>query len=949
VASERTKELTAFAWFGAGAFLLAALATYSEDVLPAADAARWHNVCGPVGFVLARALFAPVGYAAWLIPIALIGEGARRFGRLESRPVHVRLLAIALFMPVLAAVLHDLLGGFSTRIPDPGGEFGIWLSALLTHDGGLGSLGGRITLTLLLLVTFALWADLLYTRSAANALQWVEQRGGVLGLLRGGRGAAVAPAPGGGGRGATAFAPAAAIAADEAAGVAADAEVGDRVAAPAGDDSLESNEELDAELDRALAESARAASGRKPRKQSKRLVSAVDAVMESDAVLAETPVEESIDEELRERPVSAPPAAAPALFAAAKPAPVAAPIVPSAPPQPPSPPPSLTPVALPLRPTAAPEADVDEEEDDAHLAASAASADRGRSPPPGRKSPPPMTHAILQTPEAQEPTRPYTFPSFQLLDPPERESGGDFMKFTEEAARKLTTALHSFKVEARVVGVQRGPSITMLEVELAPGTKLTRLRALEDDLAMALAAQSVRIVAPIPNKSTAGIEIPNDARAVVRMSELLQWSGFHPQKYAIPICLGKDSSGAPRIEDLAKMPHLLVAGSTGSGKSVCLNTLIMSILFTRTPEQVKLILIDPKMVELSSFQNVPHLMCPVVTDMKRAAGILEWGVEKMEERYALLHKVGVRNIYAYNKLGEEEIRKRLGDELAPDFESTLPFIVIVMDELADLMLQHGKDVEQSITRLAQKSRAVGIHVILATQRPSTNVITGLIKANLPTRIAFRVTSKIDSRVILDHNGADKLLGQGDMLYVPPGSADLSRVQGCFVTDQEIRSVVDFLAEQGPPKYSRELVQKRNASDKDPSELDDLFDEAAKFVVETQRGSASLLQRRFSIGYTRASRLIDLMANDGLLGEFKGSQAREVLCTSLEELEQRRAEQLKARGAKAPGRSASGADGGAADAADAAAIDAADDGGFEDDVEADRVDDPELDGEREGTR
>jgi S-DNA-T family DNA segregation ATPase FtsK/SpoIIIE len=348
------------------------------------------------------------------------------------------------------------------------------------------------------------------------------------------------------------------------------------------------------------------------------------------------------------------------------------------------------------------------------------------------------------------------------------------------------------------------------------------------------------------------------------------------------------------------MPHLLVAGTTGSGKSVCLNTLILSILFTRTPEQVKLILIDPKMVELSSFQNVPHLMCPVVTDMKRASGILEWAAEKMEERYALLHRVGVRNIYAYNKLGDQEVRKRLGEELAPDFETTLPFIVIVIDELADLMLQHGKDVEQTITRLAQKSRAVGIHVLLATQRPSTNVITGLIKANLPTRIAFQVSSKIDSRVILDQNGADKLLGQGDMLYVPPGSPDLMRVQGCFVTDQEIRDVVTYLAEQGPPSYSRELIQKRSTTDHDPAEIDDLYEEAARFVVETQRGSASLLQRRFSIGYTRASRLIDLMASDGVLGEFKGSQAREVLCATLEDLERRRAEQRESRGTKSTG-------------------------------------------------
>lgn len=947
VASERAKELSSLIWFGAGAFLLAAMASYVEDVRPAAEAARWHNVCGAFGFVLARALLGHLGYAAYLIPIALIGEGARLFGRLPSRPIALRAAGIVLFMPVLAAVLHELLGNFSTRIPDAGGDFGIWLAALLKQDSGLGAIGGRIALVLLLLITFVLYADLLYSRTFARALAWLDARGGVASLWRG-RGESDERADGGADDGASSRPTGAG---DDAAALAQSARKrgAPRLHGAAASGALDvSNEELDAELERALADAT--PPPRKGKKLPKRLVSAVDAAMASDAVEAEEEIAEPLDEEWNQphllKPVVAtPPAVTPAAARtagddaridedddadaeanadevdaeldadteaaaeasaaatngtkskpslreklAAKLKSVVAKPAAAAAAKPAASAPAAAPV--PLAPETA--AELEAEADIAALAVEA----QKRAAKPALPMAPAALPALVQMPSAPERSKaPYQFPSFQLLDPPERDSGGDFIKFTEEAARKLTTALKSFKVDAKVVGVQRGPSITMLEVELAPGTKLTRLRALEDDLAMALAAQSVRIVAPIPNKSTAGIEIPNDARAVVRMSELLQWPGYNPQKYAIPICLGKDSSGAPRIEDLAKMPHLLVAGSTGSGKSVCLNTLIMSILFSRTPEQVKLILIDPKMVELSSFQNVPHLMCPVVTDMKRAAGILEWAVEKMEERYALLHKVEVRNIYAYNKLGEEEVRKRLGDEFAADFETTLPFIVIVMDELADLMLVHGKDVEQSITRLAQKSRAVGIHVILATQRPSTNVITGLIKANLPTRIAFRVTSKIDSRVILDQNGADKLLGQGDMLYVPPGTADLSRVQGCFVTDQEIRGVVDFLADQGPPQYSRELVQKRSSSDKDPSELDDLFDDAAKFVVETQRGSASLLQRRFSIGYTRASRLIDLMANDGLLGEFKGSQAREVLCTSLEELEARRAEQRAARGVK----------------------------------------------------
>ncbi len=900
MASERSKELAALAWIGAGIFMLAAMLSY-EEVVKSAD--RWDNVCGHFGFVLARALLGQLGFAAYLIPIALIGEGVRLFGRFAARPIALRAVGILLFMPMLAAVLNDALGGHSTRIPDPGGDVGIVLARLLKHEGGLGLFGGRIAMAVLLLITFVLYADLLYSRSALNALQWVERRGGVARLF------------GFGGRSA------------EVPSRSAKRERGDeRAASDASEPVASSNAELDADLARSL-ESDRAvpaaervppgAPKRRPKRRAASVGAAVDAAVASDDFVADEETQETVDDEVD---------LAPRTSRSKK---------------------TVKSTVISEVDAAAGGADAgndegmddgagddesrgdDQADDDAgQVAARAAEStavepsatpavgdDESEAPPSPiatpipamvapRKAQLPIKSTLIEPPEPPliRPNAPYQFPPYQLLDPPERESGGDFIKFTEEAARKLTTALKSFKVEACVVGVQRGPSITMLEVELAAGTKLTRLRALEDDLAMALAAQSVRIVAPIPGKSTAGIEIPNDAREIVRMSELLQWQGWNPQKYAIPICLGKDSSGAPRIEDLAKMPHLLVAGSTGSGKSVCLNTLIMSILFTRTPEQVKLILIDPKMVELSSFQNVPHLMCPVVTDMKRAAGILEWAVEKMEERYALLHKVGVRNIYAYNKVGDEEVKRRLGDEFSEDFETTLPFVVIVMDELADLMLSHGKDVEQSITRLAQKSRAVGIHVILATQRPSTNVITGLIKANLPTRIAFRVTSKIDSRVILDQNGADKLLGQGDMLYVPPGSADLSRVQGCFVTDQEIRQVVDFLADQGPPLYSRELVQKHSASDKDPSEVDDLFDDAAKFVVETQRGSASLLQRRFAIGYTRASRLIDLMANDGLLGDFKGSQAREVLCTSMEELAARRTEQRQTRGVKTTSKS-----------------------------------------------
>jgi S-DNA-T family DNA segregation ATPase FtsK/SpoIIIE len=425
----------------------------------------------------------------------------------------------------------------------------------------------------------------------------------------------------------------------------------------------------------------------------------------------------------------------------------------------------------------------------------------------------------------------------------------------------------------------------MFEINVAEGTRVDRIRALEDDLAIRLKVPSVRIVAPIPGKSTIGIEVPNRIRETVCLRELITAPEYNSANFAIPLFLGKDAAGRALIEDLAKMPHLLVAGATGAGKSVCLNSIIMSILFSRTPDQCKMILIDPKMVELSLFENIPHLACPVVRDMNRAAQILEWACQKMDERYEIMAEVGARNIFAYNKISDQEKRTKLS--IADDdetFEPKMPFIVIVVDELADLMMVSAKDVENSITRLAQKSRAVGIHIILATQRPSTNVITGLIKANLPTRISFQVASKIDSRVVLDQNGAEKLLGFGDMLYLPPRTSMLARGQGAFVADDEIRKTVDCIKVQ-QPQYARDLIQREQRSEVDPLEIDELYGEAVRFVCETKRGSASLLQRRFSIGYTRASRLIDLMAGDGVLGEYKNAQAREVLMT-LEEYEDR---------------------------------------------------------------
>ena len=333
------------------------------------------------------------------------------------------------------------------------------------------------------------------------------------------------------------------------------------------------------------------------------------------------------------------------------------------------------------------------------------------------------------------------------------------------------------------------------------------------------------------------------------------------------------------ITDLAKMPHLLVAGATGSGKSVCLNSVLVSLLYTRTPEQCKLILIDPKMVELSQFANAPHLACPVISDMKRAPGILDWAIVKMEERYRLLAQAGQRNIYGYNKLGKDGLRPHFAERVDdPEFPHFMPFIVIVIDELADLMLTAAKEVETSITRLAAKSRAVGIHLIVATQRPSTNVITGLIKANLPTRIGFMVSSKIDSRVILDENGAEQLLGEGDMLVMSPASTSLVRGQGAYLSEEEVKRIMEHVKTAGGPAYVPELVQRKGENSRDPDEEDELYDAAARFVFSTERGSASLLQRKFAIGYTRASRLIDMMAEEGVLGEYKGSQARELTMT-----------------------------------------------------------------------
>ena len=455
----------------------------------------------------------------------------------------------------------------------------------------------------------------------------------------------------------------------------------------------------------------------------------------------------------------------------------------------------------------------------------------------------------------------------------------------QEQIEVLERTLKEFNIGARVVDIDQGPVVTRYELTLDAGTKLSRVTSLSDDLAIATKAPAVRIVAPIPGKSTIGIELPNIDKELVRMRDLFDTEQARNKKLTIPLYLGKDASGKPIIADLTKMPHLLIAGATGSGKSVCINSIIASVLMTRHPDDIRLILIDPKVVELAAYAALPHLLTPVVTDMKRAAWILDWATKTMDERYDTLAAVGVRSIAAYNKLGEAEIRARLGEDC--DYDQVpfkLPYIIIIVDELADLMMLASKNVETSITRLAQKSRAVGLHIILATQRPSVDVITGLIKSNLPTRISFQVTSKVDSRTILDRNGADKLLGSGDMLFMPPGSSNLIRAQGTFLSDEEIHDVVKFIKDQRKPDFSLNL-DGCVADDGDGPATgfegggDSIYDDACRIVLATQRGSVSLLQRKLQIGYTRSARYIDMMAAEGIVGDYKGSKAREVVMTA----------------------------------------------------------------------
>jgi DNA segregation ATPase FtsK/SpoIIIE, S-DNA-T family len=515
---------------------------------------------------------------------------------------------------------------------------------------------------------------------------------------------------------------------------------------------------------------------------------------------------------------------------------------------------------------------------------------------------PPLPPEQFKLPEVGEG---YKLPPLELLDPPE----GEQFKIDKETLHAnsliLQKKLEDFDVAGEVVAVRPGPVITMYEFKPAAGVKVRRIVLLADDLAMALRAVSVRILAPIPGESVVGIEIPNPRRETVRLREVIESEAYRNSESKLTLALGKDIGGASFATDLAKMPHLLVAGATGTGKSVSINAMILSILYKSSPQDVKFIMVDPKMLELTMYEEIPHLLVPVVTDPKKAAAALFWAMDEMDRRYRLMRDKGARNLDNYNRTLEKEAgnKKAVIDLTEPEgsedsigigadrskdgplIHERLPRIVIIIDELADLMLTVGRDIEEYITRLAQKARAAGIHLILATQRPSVDVITGLIKANFPARISFQVTTRVDSRTILDSMGGEKLLGNGDLLFLPPGTARLIRVHGAFVSDQEVRKVMKFIKQQGQPNYRPEVLEAKReveAAAAADEEYDEMYDQAVAIVTETQQASISMVQRRLRVGYNRAARMIERMERDGVVGPAEGAKPREVYARKIED-------------------------------------------------------------------
>ena len=487
------------------------------------------------------------------------------------------------------------------------------------------------------------------------------------------------------------------------------------------------------------------------------------------------------------------------------------------------------------------------------------------------------TKEVLQLEHAMEvEDENYEYPPLELLSKASKKAIKGGAKMLTDTATKLQKTLYSFGVSAKVENVSVGPAITRYELKPAEGVRVSKIANLADDIALNLAAETIRIEAPIPGKQAVGIEVPNKEKESVHLREVLESDEFKNNKSKLTVALGRDVAGEIELADIAKMPHVLIAGATGSGKSVCINTIISSIIYNAKPSEVKLVMVDPKVVELSVYNGIPHLLIPVVTDPKKAAGALAWAVQEMDDRYNKFATKGVRDLKGYNKAIEKE-----------GGVAKLPQIVIIVDELADLMMVAAKDVEEAICRLAQKARAAGMHLVIATQRPSVDVITGLIKANIPSRIAFAVSSQVDSRTILDGVGAEKLLGKGDMLFFPSGAPKPSRVQGAFVSDEEVEKIVDFIKSNGTATYSEDILEsiensnktdKEIAQESEDDETDPFLMDAIQTVVETGQASTSFIQRRFKVGYARAGRIIDQMEERGVISGYQGSKPREVLMT-----------------------------------------------------------------------
>ena len=476
----------------------------------------------------------------------------------------------------------------------------------------------------------------------------------------------------------------------------------------------------------------------------------------------------------------------------------------------------------------------------------------------------------------------FQLPSVNFLEDPEKEPVSADNENLRMQSKLLAKKLEDFGVNGSVVTVTPGPVITTFEYEPAPGVKINKIVNLSDDLALTLRATSIRIVAPIPGKAVIGIEIPNAERETVRFKEIIISSVFEKSKTPLTLCLGKDIVGNPVVTNLNKMPHLLIAGATGAGKSVALNTMISGFLYKSTPEDVKMIMVDPKRIELSMYDGIPHLITPVVTDAKKATNALFWAVREMERRYEMLSEVKARNISQYNqKVAKENIKRETGEPY-----EKLPFIVIIIDELADLMMVASRDVEVALTRLAQMARAAGIHMIIATQRPSVDVLTGIIKANFPTRLTFQVSSKTDSRTIIDTNGAESLLGNGDMLFLPPGASKLQRIHGAYISEAELARITEFLRAQKKPDYVVEVTKAPvdAKADDGETEYDEKYDEAVALITRTRQASISMIQRHLRIGYNRAARIVEVMEQEGLVGPSDGAKPREVLVRGYDDME-----------------------------------------------------------------